>query len=319
MMHKSLLTAAVVLTSLPLVLQAQPAAQGGTWVDPETAAREHPDFLLQGEYLGDIQAAKVGLQVADLDEGKFLVTRYQGGLPGAGGDPSKVESKLLDRGALQVLLASGFKRVERVSPTMGKKAPEGARIIFAGSPGEAVSGSIKDGLLWPPAASTEKSGGFNLHVEFRVPFKPAVPPSSQDRGNSGIYIFDSYECQILDSFALAFLDKKLQPLKMHSDAKQWGGCLYKFKVADLNMTYPPLQWQTYDIQFKAAAFSDGKKTRNARLTLIHNGVVVHDDVELPKGTGVGASRPEKPEGTITFQGHGNPVAFRNIWLTPLTQ
>jgi len=152
-----------------------------------------------------------------------------------------------------------------------------------------------------------------MHLEFRLPFKPARAPSNQDRGNSGVYIFNNYECQVLDSFALDF-DKENCPFKPQSDSKQWCGCLYKFKLADIHMVYPPLQWQTYDIEFTAPVFTDGKKTKNARITVIHNGVKIHNDVELPKGTGAGGGRPEKPRSKIFFQGHGNPVAFRNIWI-----
>jgi len=83
------------------------------------------------------------------------------------------------------------------------------------------------------------------------------------------------------------------------------------------MCFPPLTWQSYDIVFTAPRFEDGKKVKNARITNRHNGVLIHDDVELPKGTGAGGGRPEKPEAQIFIQGHGNPVRYRNIWLKPL--
>ena len=81
------------------------------------------------------------------------------------------------------------------------------------------------------------------------------------------------------------------------------------------MCLPPLTWQTYDIEFTAARFGkDGAKTSDAVITVLHNGVKIHDAVKLPKGTGIGGTRPEGAEGPIIFQGHGNPVAFRNIWI-----
>ena len=80
------------------------------------------------------------------------------------------------------------------------------------------------------------------------------------------------------------------------------------------MAFPPLAWQTYDIDFTAPRFIDGEKVVNARITVRHNGVVIHDDVEMATGTGAGAKRPEKEKGLIIFQDHGNPVAFRNLWL-----
>ena len=73
--------------------------------------------------------------------------------------------------------------------------------------------------------------------------------------------------------------------------------------------------ETYDIDFTAPKFdASGNKTANARITVVHNGVKIHDNVELPKGTGAGGSRPEVAKGPILFQGHGNPTAYRNVWL-----
>jgi hypothetical protein len=302
----------VVLLTLVTLLRAAPETKPGTWVDPKKAAEEHPDFLLQGEYTGEGNGQAIGLQAADMDGGQFLVSEYRGGLPGGGWDRSKIAVKLLDRVALKSRIA-GLKRVERVSETLGKAAPGGAAVVFAGEKTGQIEGEVADGLLWPPAATTKEVRNFKLHVEFRVPFKPACKPSNQDRGNSGIYIFDRYECQVLDTFALDF-DATNNPFRVESENRQWCGCLYKFKLADLNMAYPPLQWQTYDIDFTAPAFADGKKTKNARITVFLNGVKVQDDVELPRGTGVGGSRPEMPAGRIFFQGHGNPVAYRNIWI-----
>jgi hypothetical protein len=289
-----------------------PHGCAAVWTDPDKAAAEQPDFLAQGEYAGEREGGRIGLQAAALGGGRFLVSTHPGGLPGAGGDPAAIESRVLDREALKQAL-SGLQRVERVSPTEGREAPEGAEIRFHDGEASFIQGPIREGLLWPPAATTRPVGDFEMHVEFRLPFKPDPPPGHQDRGNSGLYIFDNYECQILDSFALAFNEKN-RPIQIPSDPKQWGGCLYTFKTADVNMSYPPLRWQTYDIRFTAPVFTDGKKTKNARITVLHNGVKIHDDVELPKGTGLGGSRPEKPRGPILFQDHGNPVAFRNVWV-----
>ena len=71
---------------------------------------------------------------------------------------------------------------------------------------------------------------------------------------------------------------------------------------------------TYDVEFTAPRFNDGKKVKNARITTRHNGILIHDDFELDKGTGAGGGRPEKEKGQIHLQGHGNPVRFQNIWL-----
>jgi hypothetical protein len=156
-----------------------------------------------------------------------------------------------------------------------------------------------------------------MHLEFMLPFKPGANPSSQHRSNSGIYIFHNYEIQILDSFALDYENPGNNAVKPESENKQWCGAFYKEKLPDVNMTFPPLRWQTYDIDFTAPVFEDGKKVKNARATVRHNGVLIHDDVELKTGTGAGAKRPQVAEGPVHFQGHGNPVMFRNIWATEL--
>jgi hypothetical protein len=107
--------------------------------------------------------------------------------------------------------------------------------------------------------------------------------------------------QVLDSFGL-------EP--QNNEA----GGLYKFKAPDLNLSFPPLSWQTYDIHFTAAKFNDaGEKTAKARITVWHNGFVIHNNVELENKTGGGSQ--EGPQALpILFQNHGTPVEFRNVWL-----
>ena len=84
------------------------------------------------------------------------------------------------------------------------------------------------------------------------------------------------------------------------------------RAPDLNVCYPPLAWQTFDLDYTAARFElSGKKLANGRLTLRHNGVVVHNDIELPGGTAA-ADGPEP--GPIYLQNHGDPIRFRNIWI-----
>ena len=290
------------------------------WTDPEKAKAEDPDFSLQGEYVPstDHKAAKQGLQAVALSDGQFLVGVFSGGLPGAGWDGAAPMYETLDRVALTEKLGGGevWQRTSRESPTLGAKPPKRAVILFDGKPTDAVSGEVKDGLLWAGGQTKAEFGSFRLHVEFRLPYKPAALPSSQDRGNSGLYLQNRYETQVLDSFGLVYDREVLSDvLSLKSDPKQWCGCFYKFKAADTPMCFPPLTWQTYDIDFTAAKFgADGKKTANTRITVVHNGVRIHDDVELPKGTGAGGGREEVPRGPIVFQGHGNPIAYRNVWL-----
>jgi hypothetical protein len=138
-----------------------------------------------------------------------------------------------------------------------------------------------------------------LHIEFRTPFMPAA--RGQGRGNSGVYIQGRYECQVLDSFGLEGEDNEC-------------GGIYSISKPAVNMCFPPLSWQTYDIDFVAARYDgQGNKTKNARVTIKHNGVVIHKDLELTHGTP--GRHPEGPEPeSIFLQDHGNPVVFRNIWV-----
>ena len=307
---KLLLTLAAA-SSLCLALHAKPDGKP-VWTDPAKAAEEDPDFLVQGEYAADGH----GAQVVALGDGKFHVLLLAGGLPGAGwdgkttslhqgqreGDAVKFEGGAEIRGGALHHGGVAMKRVERGSPTLGAEPPAGAKVLFDGKDASAWTNGRLDGDLLREGTNTkDEFGAFTLHLEFRTPYKPFTKPGSQDRGNSGVYTFNRYETQVLDSFGI---------LPQHN----YCGSLYKFKTTDVNMCLPPLAWQTYDIDFTPPVFDGDKKTANARITTRHNGVVIHDDVELPKGTGAGGGRPEIARGAIHLQGHGNPVRFRNIWI-----
>jgi hypothetical protein len=92
------------------------------------------------------------------------------------------------------------------------------------------------------------------------------------------------------------------------------GGIYSIKDPDWNMCYPPLSWQTYDVDFAAATFDDGKKTNNARMTVRLNGVVVQDNIELPNSTTASMLKEGPDPGPIDLQEHGAPVRYRNIWV-----
>jgi len=147
---------------------------------------------------------------------------------------------------------------------------------------------------------------FKLHVEFKVPVLPPLAEGQDrgNRGNSGVYLQRRYEVQILDSYGV--------------EPESWDcGALYRVKVPDRNASKPAGEWQEYDVAFRAARFegegADAKKVENARVTVLHNGVLIHDGVELSDKTGAG--QPEGPEpGPILLQDHGNAVQFRNIWI-----
>jgi len=149
--------------------------------------------------------------------------------------------------------------------------------------------------------SKEKfDGHFVLHLEFRVPYEPQA--KGQGRGNSGVYVQGRYEVQILDSYGL-------------KPGMGDCGAIYGIAVPKVNACKAPTVWQSYDIEFAAPKFENGKKVAAGRMTVIHNGIKIHDNVEITKDvttSGI-ASDPSTP-GPILLQDHGHPVQYRNIWI-----
>jgi hypothetical protein len=307
------------VASFAFVLVLAPAMAG---------AADDVALAIQGEYAGTIKSPdsefKVGVQVIALGEGKFHAVALPGGLPGDGWDGSahlesdgelkdgvvafpgdQVRAELKD-GIIRVLSGDGeqlgqLERVERKSPTLGAKPPAGAIVLFDGSnTDEFVDGKkTDDGLLIAGATSKRKFQNCQLHVEFLLPFMPEA--RGQARGNSGCYLQGRYEVQMLDSFGLEGLDNEC-------------GGIYRVAKPGINMCYPPATWQTYDIDFTAAKYEGDKKVKNATITVKHNGVEIHKDVELPNAT-TAAPVPEGPDpGPIYLQDHGNPVRYRNVWV-----
>jgi hypothetical protein len=282
------------------------------------------DYEVQGEYLGVFGGdQRWGAQVIALGGGKFRLMGFEGGLPGDGwsrGDETKkhdgerdgkeVKFKGEDTlvtyrdGALHISHmgedVGTMKKVERKSPTLGAEAPDNAIVLFDGSTADHFErGQItEDKLLAANCETKMKFGDHNLHIEFRTPFKPYA--RSQGRGNSGVYIQSRYECQVLDSFGLDGKDNEC-------------GGIYSISEPIVNMCLPPLTWQTYDIDFTAAKYEGDKKVKNARVTIKHNGVVIHDDLELPNHT-PGKIGEGPQDAGIYLQGHGNPVVYRNAWV-----
>ncbi|MDF7807341.1 DUF1080 domain-containing protein [Pontiellaceae bacterium B12219] len=292
-----------------LTVQAAKPAPVPMYTDPQSANEAVAVFPKVGEYISN--DGKTAIQVNLLPEGTFLVARYSGGLPGDGWDRSPIESSIQTADELETAL-SGFKKVERKSPTLGKPQPADALLKFPDD-----FSNVQNGYLMAGGKTEKELSSFHMHLEFLMPFKPGRNLSSQDRGNSGIYIFHNYEIQVIDSFGLDFENPANNANTIESLNKQWCGSLYKEKLPDVNMCFPPLTWQTYDIDFIAPKFEGDQKVKNARITVYHNGVLIHDDVELKTGTGAGAKRPQLAEGPVYFQNHGTPVMFRNVWATEL--
>jgi mono/diheme cytochrome c family protein len=281
------------------------AAENGKRVSITSAeAAADPDFALQGEYVGENR----GLQVIAQGGGQFRAMTLRGGLPGAGWDGKERQDLDEDAAGVKDLIADlKVKKVERQSPTVGTRPPTGAVVLFDGTK-ESLQKHWRegarigdDGLLMQGCTSVDLFQDCSLHIEFQLPYMPDA--RGQGRGNSGLYYQGRFETQMLDSFGLEGKDNEC-------------GGLYTIKAPDVNMCFPPLSWQTYDVDFTAARWKDGKKTANARVTVKHNGIVVQQDVELPKTT-TGAPSAESPEpGPIYLQDHGNPVRYRNIWVLP---
>lgn len=288
------------------------------------------DFAFQGEYAGTVKSPegkemKLGVQVIALGDGKFTAVVYVGGLPGAGWtredhkaqlDGEKQGDKVVLKGedlsgeisGNQVILKrtehegqAVLEAVQRKSPTLGAKPPKGAMVLFDGSGTDNfVEGSMNDAkLLWAGATTKPLPNSYTIHMEFLLPYVPKE--RGQGRGNSGVYLHDCYELQVLDSFGL------------EGENNECGG-FYKVKEPDVNMCLPPLSWQTYDIDFTGPSYDDaGNKTASARVTVRHNGVVIHDDLELLETPGRQKEGPGPR--AIHLQSHGNKVQYRNIWVS----
>jgi len=316
------------LCLLVLIASATHAAdpKAVVFTDPKKAGIE---FELQGEYLGEIDTDNgkrpMGVQLIALGEGKFRGVGFHGGLPGAGwvrgGTTHSADGKL-ENGVVRLAaddvtveaqggklsisvdgqLIGVLKKVTRKSPTLGAKPPAGALVLFDGTSVDAFeNGKLVDGkyLAASNVSTKRKFGDHSIHIEFRTPFMPTS--KGQGRGNSGVYIQGRYEMQVLDSFGL------------EGENDECGG-IYSISEPAVNMCFPPLSWQTYDFTFTAARYDDtGKKVKNARTSVKHNGVVIHDDIELTHGTP--GRHPEGPGPDALFlQDHHNPVVFRNIWV-----
>ncbi len=229
-----------------------------------------------------------------------------------------------------------LKRVVLRSPTLGKKAPKGAIVLFDGTNFDAWEHQDGRAVTWtllgegamevtrgaPNDKGVPRVGGtivsrqsfkdLRLHMEFRYPVEPGK--KGQGRGNSGLFFQGgnaetAYEVQILNSYGLE---------------GYWNECgaLYRLIAPKVNAARPPLQWQTFDVEYRAARFDDkGKALKNPRITVRLNGVLIHHEQELFHRTQhreeVRFRGPPRDPGSIMLQDHRNRLQFRNIWVEEL--
>ncbi|MEZ5964966.1 MAG: ThuA domain-containing protein [Planctomycetota bacterium] len=177
--------------------------------------------------------------------------------------------------------------------------PLGADGSLIGANGGELAFTAEDGVLEVQpgrgsAVSVKAFRDHRLHVEF------TVPEGDAQHGNSGVYVQRRYEVQILDSFG--------KPADKHAC-----GALYGQRPPDFNASRAAGAWQTFDIWFTAARFDGDKKTANARVTVLHNGILVHRDAELTAKTGQGMAEGDSPQ-PLLLQDHGSRVRFRNLWI-----
>jgi hypothetical protein len=276
--------------------EAKVAAQGGGRYRAFAAAQSNPP-------------RKVEIEYTSMD-GKTALTE------GANRDAWK---GTIARGQLTAMSKDGeflLVRRERRSPTEGLAPLPGAVVLLPFREGEKTSPEAWTNKSWTlaPDGSMQVGKGPNLtravhgsgffHIEFKIPLEPEK--SGQARGNSGVYFASRYEIQILDSFGLT---------------PGLGDCgsIYGVAVTRENACLPPLQWQTYDVIYRAPCKTADGGLEPARMTVLHNGVRIHDNQVVPAPTTAAPEKENAERGPLYLQDHGNPVAYRNIWYIPFRE
>jgi hypothetical protein len=191
-------------------------------------------------------------------------------------------------------------------------APADAVVLFDGkdlAQWEPSDWKLVDGCIEAASgtlATKQSFGNFQLHLEWMAPNPPRGP--WYDRGNNGVLLLGLYEIQIFDSWT-----EKLYP-----DGQ--AAAIYGQTPPRVNACRPPGEWQSYELVFSAPVFENGKLAQPARVTLFHNGLLVHLQAEIKGETGhriLPEYRRQLTRGPLVLSGHNNPVRFRNLWIRPL--
>ncbi len=200
---------------------------------------------------------------------------------------------------------------------MTQTPPDTAVVLFDGKDlnnwtkldGGAPAWEVADGAMTVTAGagdivSREQFTDFLLHLEFMTPDMPDA--TGQAKGNSGVFLQGRYEIQVLDSYGI--------------DVPGMGDCgaIYNQCASLVNACKPPLEWQTYHVIFRAARVSEsGEIEENARVTVLQNGIVIQNNVQILGTTGGATDEDAAEPGALRLQDHGNSVKYRNIWVVPL--
>ena len=269
-------------------------------------------------HVGDGVVELQGINQGKLEDGIIIYENTIDLGPDLGGEfkiSGKVQNRVFSGTAesAEGMHKFSLDRVEKKSPTLGQQPPEGAIVLMDGTNMDAwdvrpywqVIGDGAMGMRGGSIVSKQEFGSAQYHIEFKTPFMPEESPGGQGRGNSGVYLMGRYELQVLDSFTDEPMDNRC-------------GGIYKKAVPVTNASLPPEEWQTYDITFHAPQYDgNGAKTKDAVLTVVHNGTTIHNNAVLPDVTPGGVSGEEAPKGVLMLQDHHDDVNYRNIWVKPL--
>lgn len=261
-----------------------------------------------------IKADKDGRLVYEDDKWSFVISADSFAGQSSHGHPEPIPFSL--------------KKIQRLSPTLGRPAPTGAVVLFDGKNLDAWQHADQQAATWLvldeekafeclPRTPENGAGGnlftrrtfgdCEIHLEYLIPYLPE--DRVKWRGNSGVYIQGLYEIQIIDSYGA-------------TGGWQDCGALYKVSPPKVNMSGPPGQWQSYDIIFRTARFNaSGDLIQYPVISVSHNGVPIHTLYGIKERTSHALSDrllpPPSDPGVILLQDHGYRVQFRNVWVRPL--